>query len=395
MIKVGLVIRLLGDRSGGAERLYCEMANWLSSNGYEVHCIYSESGDKKPFYPINDSCRMVNLFSPFRSRSKITKFSEKINFSFLGKMGCFQDFIAKNYEFAKKINTYASYNQLDVLVSLLPSANTPLLMSTIWKNDYKVVVTNHNVPYQDYDNPGRWSNNPLDIYLRKKLLKRADIVHCLFNSFGDYFKRIVDGDKVRVVENYVGDEYFNCNYKNNYEERKIVAVGRLAPVKNYECLIKAWSLIEDKKFWKIEIYGVGPDKKKLEKLISDLNLSQSVKLKGHTKNIKDVYLKSSFLCHPAKYEGFGLSVAEALSVGLPVVAFQDCEGVNQFVKDNFNGIMSDRGNSGEYELSLSISKIINDKDLYDRLSENCRDSVMPFNSVRYYEQWQKIIKELV
>jgi len=50
---------------------------------------------------------------------------------------------------------------------------------------------------------------------------------------------------------------------------------------------------------------------------------------GHRGNLGEEYARMSIFCHPAYFEGFGLSVAEELAPRIPVVAFSDRAGVNE------------------------------------------------------------------
>jgi len=398
MKKIGLVIRLLGNRSGGAERLYCELANWLVQEGYEVHCLYCESGDGKPFYDIDKKVRMVNLWIPYKSRSITTKFYDLVAAKdSSSKIMSYFGFLSKHNEFSKCLGNYIKYNSLDLTISLLPPANTPLLLSKRYHNS-KIIVTNHNVPEQDYENKNRWSKNPYDILMRKKLLSRADKIHVLFESFKNWFEPDLSG-RITVIENYISDSYFSILPEPEalYQKKRLIAVGRLADVKNYHVLIESWSKIHLKHpDWILVIFGKGPDSVKLKDMCQKLNLGNSVVLAGHTKNIYEEYKKSSILCHPALYEGFGLSVAEGLACGLPVVAFSDCEGVNQFVFNDVNGIMCDRSHSnGVNEFSEALEKLINNKKIYLDLSEKSQSSVKVFSEVKYYEKWKKLIEELI
>lgn len=390
--KVVLSIKLLGNRSGGAERLYCELANWLSQRDeFEVYCVTYESNYAKPFYPINKNVKLINLYLRPDYRSFITKLAKVTS---VGKLKHISNFVVDNYDYILQLKRFLKGNSIDVCVSFLPPANTASLLACNTL-DTKIIACNHNVPEQDYENPERWSNNPVDIYLRKKLVHRADKIHVLFDDFALWFDQKRKNDIV-TINNYIPNTYFEPRPKSITErENVIIAVGRLSPVKNYELLVHAWAIIHKKHpTWKVKLFGKGPQEKLLKKLIKDYDIADSFLLMGHTVNIIDEYDNSKILAHPALYEGFGLSVAEALARDLPVVAFADCKGVNQYVINEYNGLMID-GDKSATEYSSKLSYLIEDQNKFTEISENCNSSVETFSEVKYYQAWEKLMLEVL
>ena len=76
-------------------------------------------------------------------------------------------------------------------------------------------------------------------------------------------------------------------------------------------------------------------------LIHELNLEEKVLIKGKTRKINEVYFNSSIFVTCSEMEGFGLTVAEALSAGVPVVAIRN-SGLDHLIKDRFNGLLVER-----------------------------------------------------
>ena len=76
MKHIAIVIKLLNRKSGGAERLYCELANKLSAMGYQVSCLIYENGDVEPFYHLDNRVNFINLYVRFKNRSLLSKLSK-------------------------------------------------------------------------------------------------------------------------------------------------------------------------------------------------------------------------------------------------------------------------------------------------------------------------------
>ena len=116
-------------------------------------------------------------------------------------------------------------------------------------------------------------------------------------------------------------------------KKLILAVGRFHEAKDYPNLLNAFSLIcnnrNDVELW---IVGDGPLKKKIELLISELKLHDTVKLLGIRNDIPDLMSAADVYALSSAWEGFGLVVAEAMATERVVVA-TDCGGVKEVVGD--------------------------------------------------------------
>ena len=383
-----LIIRGLVGRSGGAERIYCELANILADAGYRVTCLYFDGKDGEIFYHISHAVERINLFGKPYSRARR---KAKIARLIFPKNLARAEWELENGFFISQLHDYFRYTNPAVAISLMPPANTPALLASTG-TDVKVVATNHNVPAQDYDNPKRWSANSVDRELRVKALDNAAAIHVLFPEFGEWFpahlkNRIVD------IPNYVSPDFQRPDHFV-HRENTILAVGRLTEVKNYLQLLRSWANIaNDYPDWKVKIYGIGPQLKLMKEEIGRLGLAGRVELPGHKADLAGEYAKASVFCHPALFEGFGLSPAEALFMETPVVCYADCAGVNQFVKDGYNGLAVAR-ESDKDELALALRRLIENESLRASLGKNGPESVSGFTIERYKNNWLNLIGKL-
>ncbi len=389
--RVYIVIRKLANRSGGAERLFCELANMLSQAGYEVTCLWCEPSTAPPFYPLDPGVSRVNLHGkaarkawPYRLLDQAAKGYAKV--SALAPT----DWLAKNGYFTRRLYMAFKAGQPDLVISFMPPANTPTLIAGKLAGVH-TLPTNHNVPEKDFRSKERWDQNPVDRYLRLKAHDYAFRIHALFPTFGEWFPQHLQS-RVRIIYNYVAPEFLEVDLEAP-RDHEIIGVGRLAKVKNYETLIEAWALIADQHpSWRVSIYGVGPEHKDLAKRIEKYGLQNTVKLQGHRSDIRSIYQQTAILAHPAHHEGFGLSVAEALASGLPVVAFSDCDGVKEFVHHEENGLMVDRA-GGVQAYADALSRLIRDEALRKRLSAAARPSVSAFNPEQFLQSFIDIIED--
>jgi glycosyltransferase involved in cell wall biosynthesis len=104
-------------------------------------------------------------------------------------------------------------------------------------------------------------------------------------------------------------------------ERFLVGVGRLAEHKGFDLLIRAHAaVLADGLPHRLVILGQGELERELRALVERLEVSDTVMLPGFMPNPFPVVARASVLCGPSRFEGWGRMLAEALAVGVPVIA---------------------------------------------------------------------------
>jgi glycosyltransferase involved in cell wall biosynthesis len=252
------------------------------------------------------------------------------------------------------------------------------------------------VPKEDYQNPGRWGGGEYDRALRLRALDRADRIHVLFPSFGAWFPEHLQ-DRIVAVPNHVAADRGNHLQTPETRDQSILAVGRLAAVKNFSDLVEAWARLGNARGdWQVKVFGAGgPEEKKLRRRISELQLDDSFRLMGTTDQITKEYRKAAIMCHPAEFEGFGLAPAEALASGLPVVAYTDTPGLKEFLQDGGNALLADRGGDRVDHLAKALLKLMQDEPLRQRLGEAGPESVARLSRETYVSRWLQVIASVI
>ena len=138
---------------------------------------------------------------------------------------------------------------------------------------------------------------------------------------------------------FVKKNYLNLKkLENNEFMLKIGMISRLDPDKGHEDLIIAFSKLPIDYKKKMSLIFIGEDvkghKTKLKKIVSNLNLEKKIEFSGYVEiDSKKIILSLDLLISLGKYEGFGLSIAESMSVGTPVLV-TDVGGVNELVTND-------------------------------------------------------------
>lgn len=118
------------------------------------------------------------------------------------------------------------------------------------------------------------------------------------------------------------------------DPHRVVMLNRLAPQKRVDLAIRAWprvvAAVPDAR---LDVYGDGPLRDELQALIDELGVAGSTTLHGTTAQRDAVFARASLFLTSTAFEGQGLSIAEALACGLPVVSTDARYGPREAVGD--------------------------------------------------------------
>lgn len=147
--------------------------------------------------------------------------------------------------------------------------------------------------------------------------------------------------------------------KNN-NKKTILFVGIDFKRKGGELLLKAFSKLREKHGDKIELIIAGPEKKEEKDGVKFIG-------KASKEELSNLFSSSDVFCMPSRFEAYGLVFCEALSYGLPIVAYNDFE-MSHFVENGKNGYLIN--NYNENELEECLNKAINNKDMKEYINRN-------------------------
>jgi glycosyltransferase involved in cell wall biosynthesis len=147
-------------------------------------------------------------------------------------------------------------------------------------------------------------------------------------------------------------------------EIRLLNIGRMARAKNQKLLLEAVAKVE--RNFKLTIVGVGHFKTDLENMVRDLDLGDKVEFVGNAPDIGTLFQACHIFVLSSDYEGLPLSILEAMSAGLPVVA-TDVGGVKEAVVDGSTGFLVKRGDSKA--LGEKITALIDDHSLRQKYAE--------------------------
>lgn len=347
---------------GGAERVLISLANHSAEQKIETVLIALNDGI--PGYPINESVKVIYL-----AKRKKNLQAHRIYYMML--------------IFYKLLGLLVKYRPACV-VSFITSAN-------LWTG-ITCSITGTPFIVSERTSPNRTINqfnyiyNQLAALIYKKstavVVSAQAVENCIrenkaFKNLGN-IKRITNAvpvfDPVSPVK--VHDRKF------------ILGVGRLAYVKGFDQLIRAFS---ETKLDDIDllITGDGEEIDNLTSLVYNLGLRDRVIFAGAKTNLQDYYSQATMFVLPSRNEGYPNALVEAMSFGCPCVAM-NCEfGPSEIINNEQNGLLVKDADIPA--LSKAMIRLANDPALSSTLGNNAKNINQTNSSPKILKQWDSLI----
>ncbi len=186
-------------------------------------------------------------------------------------------------------------------------------------------------------------------------------------------------ENISLIQNAVDSDAYQYDPRQKSTIPMIGYLGRVKKYKSVHHLIRALDLvIKTIPEVKLLLVGDGDYLCEIQKLVDQLNLQDQVIFTGSTHHKKKIdYLNQMwFMVNPSPKEGWGLTVIEANSCGLPVIA-ADSPGLRDSVVDGKTGRLYPYGDIEK--LAQIIIQFIQDKNLRESFVPNCIEWAKKFN----------------
>ncbi len=377
MKKVAILSLHLGF--GGIEKSVSALANLLCEK-YEVEIACTYKLYEKPVFDLDERVKIKYLVPELKpNRQEVKNALREKRFIKFIKEG----FISlKVLRLRKKtMINYIEKSDADVIISTRDIFNT-------WLGEYcpagvLKIGWEHNHYHGDYN----YARNIV------RSASHLDYLVLVSESLRKFYKKemIHSNCKCVYIPNIIDNIPDKCSSLN---EKRIVSVGRLSPEKGYLDLLKVYSyVVKDYPEWKLDIIGDGVEKSKIEEYIDNHHLNNYVTLHGFQKKdyIDNILHKSSIYVMTSHTESFGIVLLEAMSHGLPCVAFDSAEGARELINSGMNGYLIKHRN-----LSAMVKKIedlIKKKDVRKSVGLAGRKSVKKYTGNVVKEQWFELLEK--
>ncbi len=352
---------------GGIERILADKMNYLVNHGYKVYLITSDQGNHEMAYPLDSRVRCLDLDIKFHTRYKYRCFRRMIEARQLSLL--YKERLRKSIkEISPDIICCTTFQDIHSLLKI--KGNIPL------------VVESH----VNFSHPDTMLHHIQNIW-NHYWIGKAEAVVTLTD--GDAAKWNSVSHNVHVIPNIVylnnTPSYSDCT------EKRVLFVGRFTAQKGLEELFAIWNRVHEKyPEWALDMYGDGElwdvYSHKAKEIDNNIHVYKS------TKEIAEVYKKSSILVLTSVYEPFGLVIPEAMSCGLPVVSYDSPYGPASIISDGEDGYVIPMHRRQAF--ADRLCQLMGDEELRKEMGKRAIASSQRFSAERIMPMWKKLFNQL-
>lgn len=351
-------------QQGGAERVVSNLANRFAKEGYEVVIATEWYGTDE--FALDQKVRRVHvgLTKEDENRSRISKMLRRIWY----------------------LRRFMKKEKPDVVVAFTRGVLYRALAAGIGTG-IPVVISVRTDPVGHYDKKADKLRIPL-------LFPHA--AGCVFQTEGAkaFFAPYLQ-ENSRIILNPLNPKYVGVP-EPAVRTKDVVQSGRLVDFKNQPMLIRAFLKVHEKHpDYTLKIYG--PDSKDgtkeiLESIIHENHAEDFVKLMGGSNTLEKDLADAALYAFSSDWEGLPNALMEAMALGLPVVSTDcPCGGPKTLIEDGVNGLLVPI--MDEKAMTDGILRLIEDRELAERLGREARKISERANEDAVFEQWQTYLQE--
>ncbi|MCB1984162.1 MAG: glycosyltransferase family 4 protein [Nitrosomonas sp.] len=179
------------------------------------------------------------------------------------------------------------------------------------------------------------------------------------------------------------------------ERRLLLAVGRLNEQKGFDYLLKAFSgLVAIYQDWDLVILGEGPLRESLESQIQTYGLEKRVYLPGRAGNVGDWYQRADLFVMSSRYEGFPMTLVEAMAYGCAVVSY-DCDtGPRDIIREGVDGLLV--GPVGDVSALASVlDQLMRDDGARERMGQMAIEIKTRYSLESILTMWNNLFADIL
>ncbi len=295
-MKKNIVLSIFTLQGGGAERFVLTLAEAFRDAGHDIHVLcFKRQND----YHLPKGVKFHYLnYQAFRSIPKG----------------------ALRYRlFAKVFDRYVKKHigQPDLIVSNLREVDAVLHYSRL----PNIVYVLHNTVSREYDLTSKAGvTNSL-----KQRYNNRPVVGVSDGVVDDYQRTIAQHPRICTIYNPIPQQQLLAKsraFTPELPSRYFVHVGRFKAQKDHQTLVRAYAKTPRK--CSLVLVGTGPLESEIKNLVEELGIADRVIFTGFQENPYPYIARAQAMVLSSQFEGFGIVIAEALAVGVPVIS-TDCQ----------------------------------------------------------------------
>lgn len=353
--------------TGGAERVATTLASAWADRGDDVTLVSTYPRRGECFYPLSSRVRLVWIADRLHGAGNPASVT-------LAKL--------------KVLRQMMRDNAPDVVISFLTNVNVMALLAHTGLR-VPIVVCERTSPLAA-------TNSGFVLrQLRRFLYPKADVVTVQADSSVEPFKRMVPGIRhLEVVSNPLPSGLLQRTSVSapRSMRKRLMAMGRLVPSKQFDVLIEAFALLAPQfPDWDLVIWGEGPVRDILIRQVQSLSMSEQISLPGRTPQPWDELATADAFALTSSVEGFPNVLLEAMALGLPCIAFDCPSGPAEISRHGQDALLVPLGDVAGF--CKGLEQLMQDADLREKLGKRGAESVRQRYALpQILKRWDEIIQ---
>lgn len=360
-----IVFHLNCLEQGGAERVVTNLADRFAKEGYQVVIATEWYGENE--FQTDPRVRRVHvgLREGDEKKHRLIQFLLRV----------------------KYLRKFLKEEKPDILIPFARKALYRGLLAAYFLK-FPVLISIRTDPAGHYEERSDKIQIPL-------LFPRAD--GCVFQTEGarEFFAPRLQKNS-RIILNPINPKYIGVPQPQT-RTKSVVQSGRLVDFKNQPMLVRAFVNVHEKHpDYDLKIYGgdsFDGTKEILEELIDSLHAGEYIHLMGASDSLEKDLVDAALFAFTSDWEGLPNALMEAMALGLPIVATDcPCGGPRTIMTHEKDGLLIPI--KDQQALEDGINRLIEDRDLAERLGKEARKIAERANDQAIYEQWRDYIESL-
>ena len=365
----------------GTERVLIDKMNYLADYyGYEVYLVTNEQGCHPLSFPLSSKVNHIDMGVRFCPLYKFNQFYR------------FFKWQQKNRTLRKQFNELMTEVKPDIVVTTTYHSNLLSVVGDCPVNFIRILESHIDKRYILNNDPYnkksilRWLNTYCQMKLIDRKARKFDMLVALMDLDAYDWSKYV---KTTVIKNVV---HLNPTGRVcDYSSKHVIFAGRYKEQKGILDLLDIWKQVYPKHSdWHLDLYGSGYLR---DELVKEANkLQMNIHVNEPTTDVFEKYLCSSIFVLTSIYEPFGLVMPEAMSCGVPVVAFDCPSGPAEIIDDGKTGYLV--LNRDKNAFADRLDQLMNSSELRERLGKAAMESSMRYAPGEIMPIWKDLFETL-
>lgn len=365
-----IVVVIYSMGGGGAERVAANLANHWSKGGLEITLITLASSTMD-VYELHPAVKRISLNLASNSDGLFTGFCH-------------------NLRRILTLRRALKKTQPDIALGMMTSANVLLAFAALGMSTRTIG--------SEHVHPPHYPLSPLWKKIRKHAYGYLNAVTALTNESASWLEANTNVGQVSIIPNAalwplpLNEPQIDPQSVCLSGRKILLAVGRLETQKGFDWLVEAFAaLAQNYSEWDLVIVGEGSMRGGIEQHVYAAGLGGRVFLPGWVGNLSEWYEYADLYVMSSRFEGFGNTLAEALTYGLPVISF-DCDtGPRDIIRHETDGLLVPPGDVPG--LVAAMYRLMGDAPLRRRFAERAVEARVRFSDTHIIGIWEQLFED--